>query len=259
MNTRTLFHNAELERIDFLDNRYYKYKSGETELYFPSVTEILSIYPKGFGFEQWLKDVGSNASQIADRAAEIGSKIHGASEILNSGQELNWVDENGKPNYTLLEWEMLLKYADFWSKCTPKLIANELHMVSPLLMMGGTLDLVIMIGSTRWLIDIKTSNYLHKSHELQISAYAMLWNELHPDTPIEKTGILWLKAATRTEKIDVAKSIYQGIGWQIKTFERHYLDAFKIFKHTQAIWKEENPNYRPANKIYPDKIKLTIL
>lgn len=253
---RTLIHKPEISRIDFLDNRFYLYKDKNGEQYFPSCTEILSVYPKGFGFDQWLKDVGSNASLIAEQAADIGTKIHHAAEILNEGQELKWCGESGTPEYSIHEWQMILKYDEFWKKCKPKLIANERQMCSPELKFGGTLDMVVMIGSKRWLLDIKTSNYLHKSHELQLSAYATLWNQFNTDEPIEETGIIWLKATTRTEKIDVDKNTFQGHGWQIKTFDRHYLDSFKIFLHVQAIWQEENPKYLPANKIYPDKIKL---
>ena len=76
---RNLIHKPKLSRIDLLDQRFYCFTSENgNESYFPSVTEILSIYPKGHGFEQWLKDVGNNASGIADRAAEAGTKIHGA-------------------------------------------------------------------------------------------------------------------------------------------------------------------------------------
>jgi len=250
---RTVFHNTEAKQINYLDNRYYTL---DEKTYYPSVTTILEVFPKGFGFEQWLKDVGSNASEIANRAAESGSKVHSATEFFHEGVEILWANEHGLPNYTFQEWEMILRYKEFWTKCQPELIANETMFCSDELRFGGTLDRVVMIAGKRWLIDVKTSNYLHKSYELQLSAYAEMWNLFNPSIPIEETGILWLKANTRTDKIDVEKNIFQGIGWQVKTFERHYSDAFKIFKHAQAIWEEENPTYKPLNKIYPDRIKL---
>jgi hypothetical protein len=252
-----IFHNEELKQINFLDNRYYLWHNDKgEEVYFPSVTTILNVYPKGFGFDQWLKDVGNNAQQIVERAGELGSKIHECCEHLNNGKQLKWLNEDGKPQYTLQEWEMLLRYYEFWTTCAPVLIANEQSTFNPAEEYAGTLDMVVMIGGVRWLLDIKSSNYLHKTYELQMAAYAMAWNVRNPDEPIEQTGILWLKASTLTSKIDLEKRIFQGKGWQIKSFERHYTDAYKIFKHVQAIWKEENPNYKPANKIYPDNIKL---
>jgi hypothetical protein len=124
---------------------------------------------------------------------------------------------------------------------------------------GGTLDRVYKIGDRNWLIDLKTSNYIHKTHELQLGAYAVLWNheaKINNWPMVDNVGILWLKASTRTEKVDPIKGIMQGHGWQIKTFDRHYTESFKIFQHVQKIWEEENPNYKPANFYYPDSIKL---
>lgn len=248
---RNVYHNAETQQINYLDNRYY---TNDGLIFFPSVTTILEVYPKGFGFNQWLKDVGNNAVEIADRAAVIGSKIHDACDQLNNGREILWADEKGNGFYSIDEWKMILNYSKFWELSGAQLIASETNFCSGTLGYGGTIDLIVMINGKRWLIDIKTSNYLHTSHELQVAAYANLWNE--SNEPIDQTAILWLKAATRTEKVDHSKGIIQGIGWQVKTFDRHYRDAFKIFQHTHEIWKEENPRYVPLNMVYPDRMKL---
>ena len=42
----------------------------------------------------------------------------------------------------------------------------------------------------------------------------MAWNELNPENKIQRTGILWLNAATRGE--DKKGINIQGKGWQIK-------------------------------------------
>jgi hypothetical protein len=247
-------HKPEINRFEFLDSRYYTSDEGNT--YMPSVTEILSVYPKGISFNNWLSDVGHNAKEIVERAGEFGTKVHQASELLNTGAELKWVDENGNCKYSLEEWKCLLKYAHFWKTSGAQIVKNEHTMCIAELGMGGTLDLVVMINGKRWLIDIKTSNYLHSVMELQLAAYANMYNHENPDEQIEEVGILWLKASTRTDKVDHAKRIYQGHGYQLKTYDRHYNDAFKVFKHVQAIWLEENPSWKPANEIYPDTIKL---
>jgi len=110
------------------------------------------------------------------------------------------------------------------------------------------------------LVDIKTSNYIHTSHELQVAAYATAWNEKNQSKQIDATAILWLKPSIRTDKIDYEKQIFQGVSvagaWQLKLFPRSYKESFEIFKHSQAIWKEENPKWIPANKTFPDFIKL---
>lgn len=251
------FHDIETRQINFLDSRYY---TNDGKIFWPSVTTILDVYPKGFGFDQFLKDVGNNVSEIANRAAAIGSKTHQLTELLNNGEELKWADDEGNARYTLEEWKLVLRFYDFWQKCAPTLIANEKNFCSEKLRFGGTLDRVLKIAGKTYLVDIKTSNYIHKSHELQLAAYAELWNEFNPHEPIDRTAVLWLKAQIRTDKIDLEKEIFQGLSeagaWQLKFFDRHYSDAFKIFKHTQAIFEEENPNYKPMNLILPDRIKL---
>ena len=75
-----IIHKKESKQINVLDNRYYTLDEID---YFPSVTTILEVFPKGFGFNQWLKDVGNNASEIADRAATSGTKVHDACDALN--------------------------------------------------------------------------------------------------------------------------------------------------------------------------------
>lgn len=242
-----------LEQITLFDDRFYT-KDGKN--YFPSVTTILDVYPKGFGFNQWLKDVGNNAQQIMERAGEFGTHVHDATEKLNHGLELELFNAEGKEHYTLEEWEAILKYKQFWDLVKPKLIANELSMCSPKLGYGGTIDRIIEINGKLWLIDIKTSNAMRKTYEMQLASYVKLWEEENPKQPIYGVAVIWLKASTRTEKIDFDKNVFQGKGWQFVTFDRHHNDTFKLFEHTHAIWKEENPVFVPANKVLPMKIKL---
>lgn len=249
-----IYHNPELQQVNVLDERFYTPDAGKT--FHPSVTTILNVYPKGEGFETWLKDVGNNAKEIANRSAEKGTIVHNATEEMNNGVEISMFDKKGNPNFKLDEWVMIHKYWLFWKAVNPVLIANEHPFCSNDLKYGGTIDRVVEIEGRRWLIDIKTSNYLHTSYELQQAAYAVAWNIENPEMEIDQTGIIWLKASTRTAKIDHAKGIYQGKGWQLKTFKRHYKEAYKLFQYTYALWKEEHPNYIPANKIYPDRLKL---
>lgn len=255
----TVIHNPEQQKIFVLGEGFYPSPTDKDKFY-PGCTTILDVYPKGHGFQQFLKDVGNNANEIVERAGQFGSKIHASTELLNNGGELTWIKENGEGNFTLDEWKCLLRYYDFWQKINPVLLANELKLCSDKLRYGVTIDRVVKINGRMFLIDIKTSNYIHKSHELQLAANAIIWNEFNPNNPIDRTAVLWLKANIRTDKIDFEKDVYQGVSdagsWQLKTFDRHYSEAFKIFQMTQAIWEEENPNYKPANKILPDRISL---
>lgn len=259
--SKQVFHEKEQQKIFVLGEGFYP-SPKIADKFYPGCTTILDVFPKGFGFQQYLKDVGNNATEILERAGAFGSKVHASTEELNNGAELRWISKDGSANYTIEEWKSVLRYFDFWKKCEPELIANELKMCSDDLRFGLTLDRVLMINGKRFLVDIKTSNYLHKTYELQTAACSVMWNHFNPDQPIEHTAILWLKANVRTSKIDHEKLIYQGVtdagAWQLKVYETHYYDSFKLFEHVQAIWESlpENKNYKPKNLIFPDRIKL---
>ena len=90
-----------------------------------------------------------------------------------------------------------------------------------------------------WLIDLKTSNSLHTSYDLQLSAYATAWNETH-DEKITRTGILWVKANTRGEGKGTK---IQGKGWELKVISD--IDTnFEMFMNIYKIYKLENPNFK---------------
>lgn len=249
-----IVHDPTHQQINFLDERFY---TTDNKTYYPSVTTVLDVYPKGQGFHNWLKSFGIQSEEIVKKAAQQGTNVHNAIDRYINGERLAWSD-NEQSNYTLEEWLMILKFEEFWNITTPRVLANEISLVSEELEMGGTIDLVCAIKNPLgkeelWLIDHKTSNSIHTTHELQLAAYATMWNLLNPKYPINRTGILHLKAATRG--FDSRGEKIQGKGWQLKEFDRHYSESYKVFQHVHAIWKEEHPTYKPKNKIYPDSIQ----
>ena len=99
------------KQITILDSRYYRRKEG---VYYPSVTYVLSYFPKDKFFESWIKDVGHNADLIMRRAGDEGTQVHQAIEKYLTGEEIVWIEENGAVNYSLDVWKMILRFADFW-------------------------------------------------------------------------------------------------------------------------------------------------
>jgi len=242
-------HDKDLKQITFLDERYYYDK--KTESYHPSATTILDVYPKGYGYIQWLKDLGSNADEVLKRAGDQGTKIHEAIESFFKGEELKWVEEK----FTLDEWLMLMKFYDFYTTYKPKPKALEISKVSPKLGFGGTLDLICSLPdfpNDLWYIDWKSGGGIYKTHKIQASAYMKLWNKLEPNK-ITRIGCMHLRANTRGA--DKTGKKIQGEGWKLDEVENPD-DYYKLFKHAQAIWKEENPNPKPKNIIYPDSISM---
>jgi hypothetical protein len=107
-------------QITILDSRYYQRKEG---VFYPSVTYVLSYFPKDRFFESWIKDVGHNSDIIMRRAGDEGTQVHNAVENFLAGEEIQWLDDNGKAKYSLEVWKMILKFADFWKTHKPKLMA----------------------------------------------------------------------------------------------------------------------------------------
>ena len=243
---RIVEHNGE--QINFLDQRFYKTETGE---YYPSVTSILNFYPKNGFFHAWLKDVGHNSDIIARKAADEGTQVHNAIEAFLEGKEIKWMDDKGHAIYNLDVWRMILRFSDFWKTYTPELIASEIHLLSHEHKYAGTCDLVVKLNNKIWLLDIKTSNSLHTSYNLQLSAYTKAWNEKYDDK-IEETGIIWLKSSKRGPK----EGKLQGNGWEIIQGDKTVDEYFTMFKNIYEIYLLENPNQKPIFESYPTSIKL---
>jgi genome maintenance exonuclease 1 len=236
------------KQVNVLDSRFYK----RNDKYYPSVTSVLNYFPKNKFFHEWLKDVGHNADIIASKAASEGTQVHNAIDRFLNGEEIKWIDDNGRAEYSLEVWKMILKFADFWNTHKPELIASEYHLFSDTHEYAGTTDIIVKLNNQVWLLDIKTSNSLHTSYDLQLAAYAVAWNETH-NTLIERTGILWLKASTRGEG---KKDAIQGKGWQLKPSDS-IATNFEMFKKIYDIYKLENPEFKPITELLPTSIKLS--
>lgn len=241
--------NPDLQQINFLDRRVYK--RGE-DLYYPSVTTILQYMPKNKFFETWLKDVGHNADYIMRRAGKEGTQVHEAVEKLLEGEEVSWMDDYGNAKYNELVWSMVMKFVECWKTLDPELIATEEFTFSDEHRYAGTADIICKIGDEVWLLDVKTSNSIHKSYDLQLAAYAKAWEE-QTGQKIDKTGIIWLKSSKRGPS--KRPGVYQGKGWELKIVE-DIDENFELFKLIYKLYALENPTTEPIYKEYPTSLRL---
>lgn len=241
--------NPQLKQINFLDRRVYKRGEG---VYYPSVTTILQYMPKNKFFESWLKDVGHNADLIMRRAGKQGTQVHEACEQLVLGKEVTWMDDYGNAKYSQIVWEMILKFADFWRTHKPELISAEDFVWSDEHKYAGTADLVVKMHGEIWLLDIKTSNSVHKSFDLQLSAYAKGLEEAK-GIKIQRTCIIWLKAHSRGPSKQ--KNVIQGKGWKVLQIDE-IEENFELFKMIYKLYSLENPNTEPIYNSYPTALKL---
>ena len=241
--------NPQLKQINFLDRRVYKREEG---VYYPSVTTILQYMPKNKFFETWMKDVGHNADLIMRKAGKEGTQVHEACEKLVLGEEVSWMDDYGRAKYSQVVWEMILKFYEFWTTHKPELISAEDFVWSDKHKYAGTADLVVKMDGEIWLLDLKTSNSLHKSYDLQLASYAKALQE-SKGIEIQRTGIIWLKANTRSAS--KKEGVYQGKGWQIKTVDS-IEENFELFKLIYKLYSLENPITEPIYNSYPISLKL---
>lgn len=240
--------DGKLKQINFCDRRVYK---RDEDVYYPSVTAILSAFPVDPFFLEWLTETGKNSEIIKQKAAREGTMVHNAIEQLCKGETVTWVDDYGNAKYPLNVWQMILRFKDFYCTYKPETIFTEQFIYSDEYKFAGTADYLCKLGGEVWLLDWKTSNAVHSSYMLQLAAYVQALRE--KGIQIDRAGVCWLKAATR--KHSDKKGVYQGEGWQIKelgTFD----EAWEAFKHVQALYNYVNPEIKPLNKIYPTEVSL---
>ena len=243
-----IFKNETLNRVDVLDERFYTL---DNKTFYPSVTTVLSAYPKGYAFQEWLKSTGFNADIILEKAGQQGTNVHNAIENFLNKKELIWINGEGYENYTLNEWKMICRYMDFHENYVDKdkPMAVETLLFSDGMKLGGTADLVCTINGETWMIDFKTSNGLYKTYDMQLAVYKNMWDEKN-EPKIERYGILWLNSSHRTIKE------FQGIGWQLKEITKDHEENISLYNHTRALWDQENPNYSPKNLSFANSYKL---
>ena len=224
------------KQITLPDGRYYQ-RNGE---YYPSVTYVLSHYPKGKFFEDWLKKVGYASEYIVKKASEEGTQVHEMIEAYLNGEELKFL-EYGVPMYPTLVWQMFLRFVDFWEEYNPKLIETEVHLFSDELKVAGTCDMVCEIDGELWIIDFKTSNHLQTTYDLQTAVYGKCYEECF-GKKADRYGVLWLKSNKRK----AAKGKIQGKGWEMYESKRSQEDNLSIYKAVRTLFDIENPKHKPA-------------
>ena len=136
------------KQLTMLDARFYY----ENEVFCPSVTTILSAYPKDESFYKWLKENGAEADNIRDDAGRRGSVVHNLTEIYDTGHEVSLLNLNGDIKFRMIEWAMFERYVDFSTRFNPKYIIVEKTFVSPKLGFAGTIDRYGLIEEKNMLI-----------------------------------------------------------------------------------------------------------
>lgn len=193
----------------------------------PSVTGVLKYVGDKGGLMGWYFKQGKLASEMeADghepintvwnlpkTDAEIGTIVHLMIECDLSGVKFDRgsLDELLIPaDGAYRQWERF--------KVDRKLevIATETALVHQDLGFGGTSDMVAKIDGRTTLVDFKTGG-LYPDHIAQLAAYAALWTENHPETPLEAVALLGISKTAGMFKwvsMEVSADIVKR-GWKL--------------------------------------------
>lgn len=174
-----------MTQITTKNGRYYEW-NGEK---YPSVTTILSKGIPKPGLIKWSarfvaeaavlqqdnwvdKSDGEAIEYLAglpdnrrNSSASLGSSIHAAAEAVANGNEVREdFPENAKPYIT--------GFRKFVDDFKPTYLHTETAVFNRSERYAGTLDSVVRIGRTVWVLDTKTGNRVYPETALQLAAYA---------------------------------------------------------------------------------------
>ena len=243
---RILQISDDAKQITMPDSRYYR-RNGN---YYPSITYVLSYYPKGKFFEDWLKKVGYSADYIVKKAGDEGTQTHELIEAYLNNEELCFLKDNGYPRYSPEVWKMFLRFVEWWETYNPTLLEAEVHLFSDEIKVAGTCDLVCEIDGELWIIDFKTSNHLQTTYDLQTAVYGKCYEECYGKKP-DRYGVLWLKSSKRRFN----KDKMTGKGWEMYESKRTQEENLDIFQTVKKLFDLENPNPTPFINEFKTTVK----
>ena len=249
----------KIVQITTLDERFYtkpifEEKTGLPQYkYYPSSTWIAGYYPKGIAFYKWFANKGwDEAEALKIAAGERGSKVHQATQLLESGEEMRMDVKMKNPNtlqeeeISVEEWEAILSYSKWFNETRPEVLAVELTVFNEKHEYAGTIDRIIRINGQVWIIDLKTSKSIWEEQILQISSYS------NADVDYAALGIT--DEEWKNRKIATLQIGYKLNRNGYKFTEQQ--NKFDLFLVAKQIWKNENPKAKPKQIELPITIKL---
>jgi len=224
-------------RVTTADERWYTREAADkttglpTIEFRPSITYIAHHYPKGKGFENYLKKNGDDADMIVQLAGERGSKVHQAVEVLNRGGKVKMGDKftntrTGEPEpLTPDEYWCVMTYQKWWeAEGSDYEILGVEETVWPEgegsepggpLHFAGTLDLLVRRKSHGQIgvIDLKTSKAIYPGHIIQLTALALAkqadWQAiLQVGYTLNKNGYKFTETEKRPDLLAAAQAIH---------------------------------------------------
>jgi len=237
-------------RVTTTDERWYFIDGA----YVPSVTWQAGFYPKGVGFYKWLANQKNwdEAEAFKEARGAIGTVAHAAVSDLLKGKTVahnaKYFDDRvgTEREITLEEYEAVMSFDRWHQRVQPKLLLEDVTVVSTSNGYAGTLDIAFQIGPDIVLTDLKISSSVWPSYELQVSAYQ------HADYYLDKKG-----NKLPLPKITKRMILQLGYSRNRDGYKENYVeDKFDLYLVTQKIWANETFGEKPLQKDYPLSITL---
>ena len=165
---------------------------------------------------------GRDYRQSSEKAADAGTHAHKLVEAHLRGQETPLSADLPQETLNLAE-TAFLNFLEWEKSVNFKALHTEIHLVSEAFQYGATPDVIGEINGKMALLDLKAGNGTYPDHLIQIAAYRAVWEELHPDEPLD--GGLYLLR----------------IGKDDASFHWHWWaalpEAWEAFKHCLELHK----------------------
>lgn len=237
--------NDGILQITTSDERWY---TDDEENFYKSNSWVTSFWPKGRGFEEWLKKNGDETEALLKDAGNKGSKVHQAIEDLLRGVEVEfdakYMNHNlGKEEeLTADEYWTLMTFVAWWNEFTKehkvKVLAVEKSAINKEYGVGYTLDLLLDVDGEKIIIDHKTSPKIYMSHKLQT------W---------------FMKMSEKADKCYILQLGYNlnKAGYKLTEVEGELENEYKA---CLTIWEREVEKEKqlPPQKDYPMSLKVEV-
>lgn len=241
-------YNDKEKRIDVFDERWY-YRE-EKATFYRNVTTILGVIDKGFGYEEWLRNVGHNSEIIVDRAGKLGTAVHHLIELFLHEEDLSYTElamQYGQTDATTY-WLRLMVWIEFWKEF---ILNNKIEYIKPNIEhivysdkheYAGTIDLIANVNGEIQLFDWKTGNTIGNKEQLQLQAYMSAFEETTGEQ-VSQANIVWIPAKKPNKK-----------GFRIIPVSNDK-DKFDLFLSTKKIFDNENKD-KPKFLTYPMQVNI---
>lgn len=156
------------------------------------------------------RDAAADAGTLGHAMIEADIKGRAPLDTSKLAPEIVGKAEAALLNY--LEWKNQMRFEP---------IGMEIPCVSEELQTGTTIDIMGWVAGKRSIVEIKTANSVYEDYLIQVAAQEFIWNETHPDEPIEALHLLKL-------------------GKEEANFTHHYWHSLQsgleAFRHLRALY-----------------------